>query len=88
MRLFNQIAWFAGYMDKPVHYDTYFISTIQDYMVSKSINGWVYDIKKNKRHQITLTRTRTKRDRNKSMRATFANCIHQLDATIAAHGYL
>ena len=28
MKLFNQIGRFGGYMDIPVHYETFFISTI------------------------------------------------------------
>lgn len=53
-------------------------------MVTKSVKVWVYDTKRKKRHQITLTIPTTQRNKTKSMRATFANRIHQLDATIAS----
>lgn len=83
MKLINQIGWFPGYFGCPVRYDSYFQETLQYFMVTKSIKVWVYDRKRGKRHQITLSVPTTQRNKTKSMRATFANRIHQLDATIA-----
>ncbi|KAF3331777.1 DNA-dependent RNA polymerase [Carex littledalei] len=48
MRLFNQIGWFASYFDRPVRFESYFLETIQDYKVNKSIHVKLYDRKKKK----------------------------------------
>lgn len=59
---------------------------MQDYRVTESISVWVYDRQiKNKRHQRSLSIPTKVRDRNKTRRATFANFIHQIDATIACN---
>jgi hypothetical protein len=83
MKLFNQIGWFASYLDRPVKYDSFYLETIQDYMVHKTTHVSLYDRKKKKRYQITLLVPTLQRNKTKSMRATFANRIHQFDSTIA-----
>jgi len=83
MSLFNQIGWFASYLGRPVRYDSYFVQTIQDYTVHNPIHVALYDKKKKKRHKVTLSVPTTQRNKTKSMRATFANCIHQFYSTIS-----
>ena len=70
-------------MGRPVRYDSYFVQTIQDYTVHNPIHVALYDKKKKKRHKVTLSVPTTQRNKTKSMRATFANCIHQFDSTIS-----
>jgi DNA-directed RNA polymerase len=83
MNLFNQIGWFASYLDHPVRYESHYLETIKDYTVHKAIHVWLYDRKIKKRYQITLSVPTSQRNKTKSMRATFANRIHQFDSTIA-----
>lgn len=53
-------------------------------MLNQSIYIWLYDRKRKRIQQITLTLPTTTRDRMKKKRATFANFIHQkMDASIA-----
>jgi hypothetical protein len=84
MKLVNTVGWFAAFLDKPVRYRNILITSVQDYMEQEEIHVWVYDRKKNKRHKISLAMPSTNRDKRKTLRATFANYIHQLDSTIAS----
>lgn len=79
MKLVNEVGWITSFMNRPVCYTNSFITTSQDYMKSKYIHVWVY----NKKTSHFINVPTTYRDRAKSMRATFANFIHQLDASIA-----
>lgn len=84
MKLVNTVGWFAAFLDKPVRYRNILITSVQDYMEQEEIHVWVYDRKKKKRHKISLAMPSTNRDKRKTLRATFANYIHQLDSTIAS----
>jgi len=84
MTLVNEVGWFAAFFNRAIVYEDLFIKTVQDYMVSKPVNVWVYDRKKKKRHKITLILPTNERNKMKSKKATFANLIHQKDATIAS----
>lgn len=83
MELIRLIGWVSSNKDKPVFYSTPFLTTVQDYMISKPVNIWVYDRIHKKRRQVTLRIPSTLRDRKKTTTATFANFIHQQDANIA-----
>lgn len=52
-------------------------------MAQEAISVWVYDKHKKKRSKVTLSIPSTERDRKKTKRASFANFIHQKDASIA-----
>ncbi|KAK2995386.1 hypothetical protein RJ640_029018 [Escallonia rubra] len=73
-------AWFAVSMDLPVFYRIPMFTSVQDYMKTKPVNLWVYDRLRKKKRQVTLRVTTSKRDRRKTMAATFVNFIHQKDA--------
>ena len=84
MTLVNEVGWFAAFFNRAIVYEDLFIKTVQDFMVSKPLNVWVYDRKKKKRHKKTLILPTNERNKMKSKKATFANLIHQKDATIAS----
>ena len=54
-----------------------------DYLSKESIPVIVFDRKHKKRKRLTLSVPSKNRDRAKSLRAPFANFIHQIDASIA-----
>jgi len=83
IKLIRSIGWVVSSRDSPVCYKVPFFRTVQDYMVMKPINVWVYDVNKKKRRRVTLRVTTDKRDRRKSEISTFVNFIHQKDAYIA-----
>ncbi|KAK3027203.1 hypothetical protein RJ639_040374 [Escallonia herrerae] len=78
-----ELAWFAATMDYHVFYRIPMFTSAQDYMKTKSVNLWVYDRLRKKKRQVTLRVTTSKRDRRKTMAATFVNFIHQKDAGLA-----
>lgn len=82
MKLVSNVGWLSSALDKPVFYSLPCFTTVQDYMVSKPINVWIYDNNKKKR-QVTLRIPTDKRDRRKTSISTFANFIHQMDAGLA-----
>jgi len=84
MRLVNEIGCFAAYLDMPVRYHSKLLTTVQDYKASQEVQVWK---KSKKRHKITLNLPSTKRDRRKTLRATFANFIHQSFALYCLYGY-
>lgn len=83
IKLIRSIGWVVSSRDSPVSYKVPFFRTVQDYMVMKPINVWVYDVNNKKRRRVTLRVTTDKRDRRKSEISTFVNFIHQKDAYIA-----
>lgn len=85
MNLVNIIGWFAAFFNRAIVYEDLFIKTVQDFMVSKLVNVWIYDRREaKKRHKITLILPTNERNKMKSKKATFANLIHQKGATIAS----
>jgi len=52
-------------------------------MIDSKIDVWVYNKQLKKRHKITISLPTTSRNALKSMRSSFANLIHQFDASIA-----
>jgi hypothetical protein len=81
--LVNEVFFFLlPWINQCLIRTNYLLTTLQETMVNKSIHVWLYDRKKKKGHQISLTLPTTTRDRMKTRRATFANFIHQVDATI------
>lgn len=67
MSLFHNIGWFASYLNRPVKYDSYLLQTIKDYTVHKTTYVWLYDRKKKKRYQVTLSRPTIQRNKSKAM---------------------
>jgi hypothetical protein len=79
------VAWFASAMGHAVYYRVPLFTTVQDYLKSKPINIWVYDRSKKKRRKVTLRVSTEDHDRRKTVVSTFANFIHQKDASVAMH---
>jgi len=83
MKLVSEIAWVTAYKQRPFSYSNFIFTTIQDYMKDEKIDVWVYNKLLKKRHKITISLPTTSRNALKSMRSSFANLIHQFDASIA-----
>lgn len=71
-------------MQRPLSYSNDILTTIQDYMKYEIYNVWVYHKKLKKRHKISFSLPTTSRNTSKSLRSSFANLIHQFDASIAS----
>lgn len=74
----------ASSAGNPVVYSVPYYNTVQDYIKMKTIKLSVYD-KDRKQHRISLRIPSSQRDPAKSQIASFANFIHQKDASIAIH---
>lgn len=83
MKLVRIVGWLTSALGKPVHYSTPVLTTVQDYMKSKTVNIWVYDRNNKKRSKVTLRVPTQERDRKKTAASIFANFIHQKDGYIA-----
>lgn len=83
MQLIIHIGWIASASNSPVYYGISYLTTVQDYMVMEPINIWIFDKLHQKRRQVTLRVSSSKRDRRKTAISTFVNFIHQRDAYIA-----
>lgn len=83
MKLVRTVGWLTSALGKPVHYSTPVLTTVQDYMKSKTVNIWVYDRNNKKRSKVTLRVPTQERDRKKTAASIFANFIHQKDGYIA-----
>lgn len=79
VRCIGQVVSSAG---NPVVYSVPYYNTVQDYILMKTIKLSVYD-KDRKQHRISLRIPSSQRDPAKSQIASFANFIHQKDASIA-----
>lgn len=73
MKLVNTVGWFAAFLNKPVRYRNKLLTSVQDYMEPEHLKVLVYDHNTKKRHKIKMGIPSTKRDKRKSLRATFAN---------------
>lgn len=87
MTLVQNVGWFCSALDKPVFYGIPYYTTVQDYMMTESVNVWVFEGLKRKPRKLTLKipKEPNHRDLRKTSTSTFANFIHQKDAGIAMH---
>lgn len=85
MELISNVGWVSAALSKPVFYSIPLLTSVQDYMIFKNVNIWIYDRIQKKRRQVTLRIPTEARDRRKTKISTFANFIHQKDANIAMH---
>jgi DNA-directed RNA polymerase len=83
MKLIKNIGWLSSAENNPVYYSVPSFTTVQDYMVTKQAQIWIYDRLQKKIRKVTLRIPTLNRDRRKTEVATFANFIHQKDAFIA-----
>nr|QHB79551.1 DNA-dependent RNA polymerase [Sesuvium portulacastrum] len=83
IRLIRNIGWIRSAKNCPVFYKVRDFTTVQDYMIMKPVNIWIYDRLHKKRRRITLRVSSSQRDRRKTEIATFVHFIHQKDAHIA-----
>ena len=87
MNLVKCVGWFCAALNKPVFYSIPYYTTVQDYMMTESVNVWVWDNNTRNKRKITLKipKNPSHRDRRKTCTSTFANFIHQKDAGLAMY---
>lgn len=85
MSLVNTVGWFRAKMDKPVRYQGEHITTIQDSIKFQTVTASIYNRELHKVHKISMEIPTNKRDSAKTKRSTFANYIHQKDASLACY---
>lgn len=83
MTLLNTIGWFCSKLDRPVIYNTSYITTVQDYMCSAITKISIYDKMIKLNRKATLKLPTPAHDSRKTYTATCVNFIHQRDAYIA-----
>lgn len=69
MTLVNEVGWFTSFLNKPVRYQSHYLTTVQDYIRSDNVTTTIYNRALKKKHKITLAvPTKKKEDRAKARR--------------------
>lgn len=69
MTLVNEVGWFTSFLNKPVRYQSHYLTTVHDYIRSDNVTTTIYNRALKKKHKITLAvPTKKKEDRAKARR--------------------